>query len=566
MPLRSYIIRETLVFDDELHPNVSPYDVIWPISVLDAIVDQNTPDRVTLRTILDRIMKRVEEGPEDQEINFPVRSVRGFVHESDPLAPEYLGDVIITRESLDLENVDNTSDVNKPLSLPQKSWVETYVAQQLDAYPWPGLSSLSSHLANFSNPHKVTIGQLDTAGDVTNMINFLVGEHSTSGSSHADLRSAIDTLISSVSDLSTTLTTSLTNLNDGLLLHANNGGSNHIDYFNAMENKLNKVAYFNSPYVSGPGINIVDLDNVHYPSTLATANYIEERLQLLGGAGANATGITDIGVRDNEAALPPANVSANLSAYLLRTTTTWPGFTGIAVCKEIGGSYQWVTERFTSTGGISSIEFGVDLTIVPSIGNVRTLYYTLNGSPGSKTNIVTFGTLAFMDYIDGSDIAGGSINSSHIQNDQVWNQHIADGQITTGKLLDRSVSGVKIALAAMRAEHFLTDGTTDIYGGLPASKAISGQNIMLNQVGNLHLAKVDTGTVKGRLSTGNGDVEDIPVPELKKIPTGSSWPTSLSSYPIGSTFLNGADFGIRTSGSNWNVYSPSSTATVVATT
>ena len=284
---RSYIIREQTVFDDDSNPTVSPYDIIWPVTVLDAVIDQNTAERTTLRQILDDILRRLNEGPEDLQIEYPVTSVRGYMYKDEPLRAEFLGDVIVTRESLDLENVDNTSDINKPISEPQMQWVKEKVADEILAIPPVDLSSLTAHLANFNNPHRVTFDQINNPpGGPTNVITnhmwTIINEYDTSGDNLQDIRELIKNLTNQVNTNNNQTTTNINNFINKFDLHESNSDS-HKELFDLKEDKLNKVSEWTSPYIMGGGsATTQNLDHRKYPTTLAVTNYIERRIGMVG--------------------------------------------------------------------------------------------------------------------------------------------------------------------------------------------------------------------------------------------------------------------------------------------
>jgi hypothetical protein len=71
-------------------------------------------------------------------------------------------DVILNAGDLDLENVDNTSDINKPISL------ATQAALDLKE---PANSNIQSHISNTNNPHSTTasqvgLGNVDNTADI----------------------------------------------------------------------------------------------------------------------------------------------------------------------------------------------------------------------------------------------------------------------------------------------------------------------------------------------------------------------------------------------------------------
>lgn len=66
----------------------------------------------------------------------------------------------VTKEQVGLGNVDNTSDMDKPVSNPQKEYIDAIKAH------------VNSHIHNYNNPHRVTADQLGL-GNVSNDLNIL---------------------------------------------------------------------------------------------------------------------------------------------------------------------------------------------------------------------------------------------------------------------------------------------------------------------------------------------------------------------------------------------------------
>lgn len=624
--LRSYIIKEEIIFDDESNPTTSPYDIIWPVTVLDAVIDQNTLERITLRQILAEIFKRLDEGQEELQIDYPVRSTRGFKYRDDPLRPEFLGDVIITRESLDLEKVDNTDDMHKPMSEYQQNWVETYVEQQISNIPPTDLSSLTSHLSNFGNPHRVTFNQINTGGKngiVTDLIEAMIDTHDKAGTTHHDLRNLIKDLTSIVNSNNVNTTNYIADLETKTIDHINQGGQHHIQLFNSKENKLNKVDFFSSSYVNAPGVIVTDLDHIHYPSTLAVANYIEARLQRpVGqsvGGGTSSGGndgnslIADLAVREHDSSLPAPSASNVGQAYLVKSLKDYPGWAGLVVCRQIAGSYQWVTEKYipianfdpdyfeegpngwkfkpqTSTDD-SLKDLLMTMTHVSNAGTGDSFYQldeTVFASPfpgGSRTRTVfKFGELAVKNIIYDDSIGNAAIFNRHMTANSVNGGNISNLSISTDHLQNRSVTNVKLAVNSILGEHLpiITEpgGTTSswiIQGGHILPDTIGASKIIDRSLTNIKFSNLMPMTVKGRMTPGEGVMEDIPFKTLAlalaatgatvPIAMSSVWPTSISDYPIGSMFYNSAlpAIGVRISNTVWRYITLGSTANVTST-
>ena len=103
------INRDAFVFDDEQNLKTSKASQVFLSTTLDQVFDNTDPTRKTLRQILAEIHNDILTGGRGN-IEFPVTSVNGQT-----------GDVLLNKRHLNLANVDNTADVDKPLSVPQRT-------------------------------------------------------------------------------------------------------------------------------------------------------------------------------------------------------------------------------------------------------------------------------------------------------------------------------------------------------------------------------------------------------------------------------------------------------------
>lgn len=605
--LRGYIIKEQIIFDDENNPSTSPYDVVWPVTSIDAVIDQNTEGRKTLREILGDITRRLEEGPDDIPIDFPVRSVRGEAYREDPLRNEFLGDVIITRESLGLQFVDNTPDISKPISTPQRQWIEEYVEGILTSLYYADPEELKNHIENHANPHGVTFEQINIPGSsgdgiVTEHIRTLIREHSDSDDSHSDIRAGIGILETDIATYSRLSKERDDQLNSILLEHMSYGGQDHVELFDSKENRSNKAVVFSSPYILGPGKDPVGLDHDHYPTTLAVANYIEDRLNIFANIGTPGGGsaVVDIRAVENESQLPIASVDIAGAVYFIRDMTTDPGWAGIAVCRNVDGNYTWDIERYVPANAnvrmsvedfTYDIEKGwklrntlnpeyimADITVqaTPEVNpltgaNEQVLSYTLYSMAGgrSERNIIRLGELATKSLVYGENVALETLGGEHIRDRSIVEKNIGTDQVSRRHIQANAVDADRIESQAIRVRHIPYNDILS-YDGNDETRIIRSQNIFPNSIYGSHLTQksVDNSkladapglTIKGRINTGTGPVSDIPisaiiehVPSSIRIISMEQWPTDMEIWPIGSTAFNSfhGALGIRISQDQW---------------
>jgi len=105
------IRRDLYVLEDENNPRSSQAENILPSTILDQVYDDQSPTNKNLREIIEELRQEIITGGRGN-IKFPVTSVNGMTD-----------DVVLTKKSIGLEHADNTRDIDKPLSSPQRNAV-----------------------------------------------------------------------------------------------------------------------------------------------------------------------------------------------------------------------------------------------------------------------------------------------------------------------------------------------------------------------------------------------------------------------------------------------------------
>ena len=289
--LRGYIIKNLFDFDDELNPRVSPFDIVWPISVLDAIIDQNSdgPEKITLRQILARMQKQMDQGAEELNIEFPVTSVATKIG-SNP-AVKQLGDVVITKDLLGLDKVENFSLTDISTSIMTSVQVITNAHNtritKLE-------TDTAAHYINYTNPHKVTLTQAITADSAgyNTYVTVPISNHNVSVTAHTDIRSLIAIEKGRIDALQLLWDNAfgagspgnipgvIADLRNDLDNHRGVGGDvDHIQKFATKEDHVKKQDVIVSEFTRNAAFpTIVGLDPGMYPSTIGMRDYIEARL------------------------------------------------------------------------------------------------------------------------------------------------------------------------------------------------------------------------------------------------------------------------------------------------
>jgi hypothetical protein len=445
----SNLLRDLFVFDDESNPRSSPTFTVWPNTILDQVFDQLSPSKKTLRQIIEELRQEIITGGTGNII-FPVTSVNGRQ-----------GDVIITKALINLANVDNTRDIDKVLSTPQRNEIMNI----LQSYDFNvNLDELYNHLLDMNNPHSVTFNQINADGSVTDFVNIRIGIHNTSPYTHFDIRRNLsqlwnmtDALEKSVDErIEATLAILNGHMEDPLA---------HIELFNKKENVENKSVMFNA-----------GLNNNHelYPSTKAVVDFTNERLaQFKETLPDVKEWIANIIVVSTVDDLPLADESSERRAYLIRHGAN--NRNEIAVCrKNPDGNYFWdissigsvsqfdmnyfmptpdglslnIPAIFATEGMIDELfdyildgennkgKFVRKLTILPGTMDGCIRYYINNDHTTMSDDIRIPGlkNLAFQEWITEINIFDQAVHERHFLNQAVSTRAIANKAVTGEKI------------------------------------------------------------------------------------------------------------------------------------
>lgn len=312
------LCRELYTLEDESNPRSSQVDTIWPSTILDQVFDNLSPTNKTLRQILEDLKQEIITGGRGN-IVFPVTSVNGKVD-----------DIVITKEDVGLGNVDNTSDIDKPLSIPQRTAVE----EMLATYNFQvNLEDLYNHLMDTANPHDVTIEQLNKDENLATFVRRYIGMHNLSRENtvHPDIRSSLTRLWVLVDDQKKSIEERL-----GSMLRILNGHYDnplaHQELFMTKEDVANKVPVFSFTENN---------DHAKYPSTRAVIEYIGSRLDEFRRTLPDVQDwIDDIIIVDRRSQVPTASARYHRKAYIIRNGNG--SHDELAICrKNPNGTYSW---------------------------------------------------------------------------------------------------------------------------------------------------------------------------------------------------------------------------------
>ena len=329
--LKANLLQELYILEDEDNPNTSKVSTVYPKTVLDQVIDQYSSTNKTLRTILEELNENVKNHGVLQ-INFPVTSVNNQT-----------GDVVITKESLGLGNVSNTSDENKPLSDVQRESINNI----LDTYNFQSkldFTDYDSHLSDFNNPHHITVEQINKDNALRLFVTNLIYAHNTSAdlNIHPDIRHNLAELYRHVEESNKQFNDKLDAARELFIKHYDDPLA-HMMQFREKENISNKVSSITD--------NTINEDN--YPSTLALQNFVNQKINEFGNTLPNLSNWYDEVFNVNTRLdLPDADELLIHKLYIIKFGDN--NCTEIAYCvKDENDFYEW---KIINTGAISNLD------------------------------------------------------------------------------------------------------------------------------------------------------------------------------------------------------------------
>ena len=313
------LMRELYILEDENNPYGSRSKGIWPPTILDQVYDNLSPTNKTLRTILEELRHDILTGGIGN-ITFPVTTVNGMN-----------GDVIINAKHLGLENVDNTSDNEKPLSKPQR----LAVMELLKGFEYEvDLSDLYDHIRDSNNPHGITFEHINRNNEIGNYISQHILKHENDQTSHQDIRNLIKDIDYSVKNIHNDVEERISIALRILDQHYADEGA-HSPLFDKKEDVLNKVFDFEN------------VDHKRYPSVRAVVDYVTSVANTLRSEITTIENwIDDIIVIRSRDDLPSASIKTYRKAYFIRRGLN--NNDEIAICRmnPDNTTYSWDISTF----------------------------------------------------------------------------------------------------------------------------------------------------------------------------------------------------------------------------
>ena len=308
--------RDLFILKDETNPKNTEATQIFPKTILDQVFDQESPTHKNLRDIIKDLRKEILSGGLGN-IVFPVNSVNGQT-----------GDVILKKKHIGLSEVDNTRDIDKPLSGPQRNDIMAI----LKGYNFKvNLNPLYEHISNQNNPHGVTVTQINKDDQLTDFVKSMIYDHCLDENRvvHLDIRNSIAKLWNYVE---TTITNdfmpNLKSIREALNDHCSDPHA-HADLFDKKENRSNRTNQLSKTS-----------DHVKYPTARAVVDYVVNEFAAYDKAHPIQKGvILEIKVIPNRSDLPAPSIQHIYHAYLIRNGNS--SQVEIARCRSTNNTYAW---------------------------------------------------------------------------------------------------------------------------------------------------------------------------------------------------------------------------------
>lgn len=446
--------KDIFVLEDELNPEQSNFERIFPTTSIDQVFDFLEPEPISLRDYLERFKNDIlTDGL--GAFDFPVKSVNGLT-----------GDIELTKEMLGLGRVDNTGDYAKPLSIPQRQEIMSILAN----YNFrTNLTPLYDHLNDSNNPHHVTLEQLDSSEELTRFVNNLIDRHNSDRvRSHSDIRNNITTLWDYYDYLNRSIDVRINRSIEVSTSHLTDPEA-HKELITPKEDKINKVGEIGSNY-----------NYTQYPSTRAVVEFVNAKItEFNQNLNLDLPTISDIRVIPVRTDLPIPGANFKKIVYIIKQNDL-NAFSEIAVCRLVNDSWQWDIKQIGAISKLDSryfsiLESGVtlnlgaiyndmlvqsdngfllsgvlasyysrtemdnrylrDLEIVPGV-DYGTLRYFKNGNEETSRVVSVKGLndLAFLDKVTEQYIEPESVNESHLIPGSVAKKHLKSKSVDYKKI------------------------------------------------------------------------------------------------------------------------------------
>lgn len=451
--LTSSISRDLYILDDESNPRGSNVNRVYGSTILDQVFDPLSPTNKNLRQILEDLKQEIITGGKGN-IVFPVTSVNRKTE-----------DVVITATDLGLGSVDNTRDINKPLSKPQRE----AVMEILSGYNFhANFDDLYAHLQDTSNPHDVSIEDINKNDVLQEFVQRYIAMHNNSGNTsiHMDIRRSLSTLWNLVDDINNNLEDRVGNVLKAMDEHQADKLA-HLSLFNEKEDVKNKTIAFTTT---------TNNDHTKYPTTRAVVEFVTQRLLDFKDTLPDLKDwISDIVVVDGRDNLPSPTSRYVRSAYFIRNGNT--SHDEVAICRlsPDNKTYAWdisqlgsyskfdeecfkdsidgltirmdkvisaiisengmldtslsdILQAYYTKEDIDNFQFVDHIKIVPGTQDGTIRYYINDDMTTMSEDVPVSGLkrLAYLEYVTEDQLWDQSVHSRHIISKAIEKRHLND--------------------------------------------------------------------------------------------------------------------------------------------
>ena len=500
------------VLNDPTNPASSQSAKVNPSTTLDQVYDQTDIDNTTskyktLRKILEDLEELIHQGG---DITFPVTSVNGKSGYND----YNNSDIELT--AMDIKFEGDTPVYNAIKEAQDNTQGMSIAMDELRELVDELLTELEGHIANYANPHNVSVNSINSNGKLTEFVARMIADHlndSSLDNSHGKLRALINDLSSIVKSSSTgntILAQRVTSVGNRITSHENSTNP-HATIFATKEDLSNKVNIIVEHAISAT--------DGKYPTVYAVSEYIKQVLNAYEFPGDAISNVVVVGPDQYVKELPePTQEEYNKrNLYVLPNglmrggVSTSNGKMDIArlIKIETGGYYTYLYE-VTTVGPYSTFdsryfkynnESGLTILVDNLIDDIFTQEGRIQSTIAMLVNRLiaawmndyyTKDDIDSMNLVGDIELQSGSndgtiklVGTKHedgaevpfqyevsvkglkalAYKDKVESVDIDDGAVTNGKIGQREVTGDKIANTTITSEN-LSLPYNHIYGNM----------------------------------------------------------------------------------------------------
>ena len=346
------------VLNDPTNPASSQSAKVNPSTTLDQVYDQTNIDNTTskyktLRKILEDLEELIHQGG---DITFPVTSVNGKSGYND------YNDSDVELTAMDIK-FEGDTPIYDAIKTAQDNTQEMSIAMgDLRDLVINILNQLENHVANYANPHNVSVDSINSNGRLTEFVARLITDHlndSSLDNSHGKLRELIDhlsSIVGSPSSGNTMLAQRVTSVGNRLTQHMVDTNPHAMSFATKedLDNKINIIVE-----------SAISSTDGKYPTVYAVSEYIKEVLNAYTFPGGVVSNIIVVGADQTVKELPTANLEEykKKNLYVLPDGLISAGYSGsdgkmqiARVVEDTSSGYTSYRYEITTVGPYSTFD------------------------------------------------------------------------------------------------------------------------------------------------------------------------------------------------------------------